>query len=130
MVNFVNILKNFNNVASVKRHISQLHVMKVDVNLDFVEDGKIDMDVFAKYKYNEIFELLSYCLKYGFTKPKCKITNWFLFVKSMDMPVEEWTPTYHAINARIPETKQEIDKFINRLSKAEKQVLQNLNLVD
>lgn len=130
MVNLVDILKNFNNVNSVKRHVSQLHVMKVYVKLDFVEEGKIDMNVFSKFKYHEIFEILSYCLKYGSVKPKCKITNWFLFVKSMDMPVEEWFPTFAAVNERIPESKAEIDRFVGRLSRAEKQTLANLNLVD
>lgn len=128
-INFIDILaeskaQNANLLELTKSYLNR----DVIINMDFINEGKLDMDVIAHFNYVDIFDAFDIIYnKHPNYKPTVSIYDWLLFVKSINISSDKWVLSYKKYNNTQEFDFDELSEFLNKFNLNEKiTVLNNL----
>ncbi len=128
-INFIDILaeskaQNANLLELTKSYLNR----DVIINMDFINEGKLDMDVITHFNYVDIFDSFDIIYnKYPNYKPTVSIYDWLLFVKSINISSDKWVLSYKKYNNTQEFDFDELSEFLNKFNLNEKiTVLNNL----
>lgn len=129
MISFISILKeakqqNRDLVTLIRSYLGQ----HLDIDMNFIVEEKIDMEVLSYFSYLEIFNAFDVIYnKLPENKPHVSIGEWLLFAKAIEVPCEKWIESWHKYSEYMGFDLEELKQFLNKFSNVEKtSILNNL----